>query len=183
MYWRYPMASERTESTIIDLKVLARLKPGDRITKRGNNFDILEAGWMQMFARWTARENRTTNLEAIRNVIDEAIRLMGGYESMLQQQLNGGGGQSSFPLCSPQDCVAFIGNMVAELRAASGGLANLQKTYETDHVINAQYEVVIERIRDETARAEAVVTRAPPLPPPAPILDIPPPPPLRESDE
>lgn len=162
--WFYYMSSERTDRVIINLKVIAYVKPDERISMRNNSFSIQPPGWVQCMTRWQYGESRWANLDDIKNVVEDALRIMGSYLSMFKGQLHnttgetGGGGAGQYPLPTPENCANYIADIVKELEGAMAGLTNLKVTYANDPLMRSHLDLLVQRMNDEIQTARRAIS-------------------------
>lgn len=170
------MSTDRTDLVIINLKVVAYVQPGERLTMRNNSFSIQQPGWTQMIHRWQYGETRWANLEDIKNVVEDAMRIMGLYMTMWKDQQGAAPGGAAgptatvpqYPLPTPESCANYINDMVKELQAAMVGLTNLRATYELDPLMVSHLDLLIQRMNDEVVKARrSTVTITLPIPIPS----------------
>lgn len=151
---------EKTDQVIINLKVIATLSEGERLCLRNNNFSVYSPGWSQAVFRWIWGETRWVNMEDVKTVIGDAIRILGTYVTLVHHAYTPvADDRFSFAVPTPQTCFGFVSTMARELRAATKGLASLKQTYTGDQLITATFDLLIERTLLEIQKAdETMVT-------------------------
>ena len=168
--WSAWMSScDKIDRTTINLKVLSLLKPGDRLTMRSNYFSVQEAGWKQSFERWSSGDSRWSNLEDIKNLIEDAVRMLGTYMTLVEHARSGSTVGNSmaelgFPSPPPATSLAFVQTLANELSGAAAGLKQLRQTYVADSRMVANLDVIVQKIEGEKNRALsmcALTTAAP----------------------
>ena len=155
------MLPDRTDRVIINLKVLAYVKPGERIAMHNNSFSIQQAGWGQCLQRWQYGETRWTSLVNIQNVVEDALRIIGTYVTMFKLQMNDiepDVTQAQYPVPTPESCANYINDMGREIQNAMVGLQNLKMTYEFDQLMLSHLDLIIQKMKDDTASAQRVLT-------------------------
>ena len=148
------MSSEHTDRVIVNLKVLAALKPGDRIYTRSTGFEVAEASWYNTITRWAQGDSRWVNLEAIKTLIQDATRILSTYV-LHAWPGHAGTTEPAYPAPTPEQSVGFVKTMVAEMEAAAHGLEQLKTTYEDDSRMLAHLEVTLQKVAHEVGRARA----------------------------
>ena len=184
MYFYYFLGNnmnslDKTDQVIINLKVIASLQEGERLCLRNNTFSVYPAGWTQALFRWMYAETRWVNMDDIKTVGNDAVRIMGTYINMIQHAFTPvAGDKYTFAVPTPQTCIGFVTTMSRELMAATRGLQNLKRTYDGDQLITATFELLIERTQLEIQKAtEAVTAFYASQQPPLPLVPPPPTPP------
>lgn len=152
------MSIEHADRIIVNLKVLASLKPGDRVYTPVAGFEIAEASWYNTVARWVQRDNRWLNLDAIKTLIDDATRILNTYVMYASAPAAAGGGDEKYyPVPTPEQSKGFIKSIVCEMEAAARGLANLKQTYEADARMVAHVDVTLQKLEFEVGKAKLLL--------------------------
>ena len=149
------MSSEHTDRVIVNLKVLAALKSGDRIYTRTSGFEIAEASWYNTFTRWAQGDSRWVNLEAVKTLMEDATRILSTYMLYAWPGAPAAGDAPAYPVPTPEQSMGFVKTMVAEMEAAAHGLENLRVTYADDSRMAAHLDVTLQKIAHEVGRARA----------------------------
>jgi hypothetical protein len=160
VYWMTSV--DKTDRVIINLKVIATLKDGQRICMRNSSFSIQDAGWSQAFARWAYGETRWVNLDDIKAVVSDALRILGTYMTLVQHAYGGSPGHTEYatlPVPTPDASLGFVGALAKELQSARTGLLCLRGTYVDDSLMVANLDVLIERTSTEVDKALALLER------------------------
>jgi hypothetical protein len=147
------MSADHTDNTIVNLKVLASLKSGERLSTRNNMFEISEASWYNSFSRRIQGDTRWSNLDSIKVLLEDATRILNTYLSYALPGSSGAGGESAYPSPTPELSMGFVRTMMTEMESAGRGLENLKETYTSDSRMLANLEVSLQKIRFETSRA------------------------------
>lgn len=150
---KFWMSADHTDNTIVNLKVLASLKSGERLSTRNNMFEISEASWYNSFHRRIQGDTRWGNLDSIKVLLEDATRILNTYLSHAFPGSSGAGGESAYPSPTPELSMGFVRTMMTEMESAGRGLENLKETYTSDSRMLANLEVSLQKIRFETARA------------------------------
>jgi hypothetical protein len=166
------MASESTDLLIINLKVIAGLKPNDRLIIRNSAFEVQEYGYMQSIWRRLGGDTRWANLVEIKRLIDDALRLLSVYSTYAFQPTKTSTAVAAYPTPLPDAAVAVVNTLVTELTAAAEGLDNLKVTYVGDSRMVANLDVILQKLRFDVARAKesSSIAPLPPQTPPPPTL-------------
>jgi len=151
---------EKTDQVIINLKVIATLQDGERLCLRNQNFSVYSPGWAQALFRWMNGETRWVNMDDIKTVINDAIRILGTYINMVHHVCTDVyTDHFLMAVPTPQTSLAFVNTMARELKAATNGLENLKKTYTGDQLITATFDLLIERTMIEIHKAEETLAK------------------------
>lgn len=149
---------DKTDQVIINLKVISMLTEGQRLCWRNNNFSVYPAGWSQAVYRWMFGESRWVNMEEVKTVVNDAIRILGTYINMVQHAYTPGvTDRYTFAVPTPQTSLGFVLTMARELETACRGLLALKATYAGDQLITATFELLIERTSLEIEKASEVI--------------------------
>jgi hypothetical protein len=158
MYPSYILMStnpERTDQIIINLKVLAALKASDRLYTRNGAFEIQDNGWIQAFFRRAQGDTRWTNIEDMKVLVEDALRLLDAYTSYASPSSTSAHVQ--YPQPPPSTSFAFVRMLVTELDGACNGLKNLKETYATDSRMCAHLDVLLQKIQSRIGAAKATL--------------------------
>jgi hypothetical protein len=159
------MASESTDLLIINLKVIAGLQPNERLSVRNGAFEVQEYGYMQSVWRRLGGDTRWVNLNEIKRLIDDALRLLSVYSAYAFQPAKPATTSvAAYPTPLPDNALAVVKTLTSELTAAASGLDNLKTTYAGDSRMVANLDVILQKLRFDVARAEEGVTGVVPLP-------------------
>lgn len=151
---------EKTDQVIINLKVIATLQDGERLCLRNQNFSVYSPGWAQALYRWMNGETRWVNMDDIKTVMNDAIRILGTYINMVHHVCTDVyTDHFLMAVPTPQTSLAFVNTMARELKAATNGLENLKKTYSGDQLITATFDLLIERTMIEIHKAEETLAK------------------------
>ena len=178
------MSAEHTDNTIVNLKVLASLKSGERLSTRNNGFEICEASWFNSFNRRLQGDTRWINLDGIKLLLEDATRILNTYLSYAFPVGSGVGAESAYPSPTPETSIGFVRTMMTEMESAGRGLENLKETYTSDSRMLANLEVSLQKIRFETGRARHAlggltaaqsqyIQQSPPMQPMQPMQPMP----------
>lgn len=171
------LSLDKTDRVVINLKVIATLKEGQRLCVRNNQFSVYDEGWSQALVRRLYSENRWVNYEEVQGVMNEAFCILGTCCNLV----HAGGAEAGHV-----SALTSVLTLSKEVRNAAGGLKNLKKTYAYDPLMVATLDVLTERADSEIAKAtellhkhNLVLPAATTQPtPPVPLAPTPPPAPL-----
>ena len=105
------------ETILIALKLISRIRPGDRLSTRSNKMQVMRSGPFQPVRRLINWEGRHENLLEIKELLVYISKL----ESI------------------PVSITSNISNVIS-------GLRSLQVTYQTDATTCAELDVIIEQL-------------------------------------
>lgn len=165
------LSLEKTDRVVINLKVIATLKEGQRLCVRNNQFSVYDEGWSQALMRRLYSENRWVNYEEVQGVMNEAFCILGTYCNLVQA----GGVEAGHV-----SALTSVVTLAKEVRNAAIGLSNLKKTYVYDPLMVATLDVLTERADSEIAKATELLqknnmglpTLLPPLPTPVTAVPL-----------
>ena len=138
------LSLDKTDRVIINLKVIATLKQGQRLCVRNNQFSVYDEGWSQALMRRLYSENRWVNYEEVQGVMNEAFCILGTYCNLV----HAGGAEAGHV-----SALTSVLTLSKEVRNAAVGLQNLKKTYVYDPLMVATLDVLTERADSEIAKA------------------------------
>lgn len=141
---------ELTERLFINLKVISRLKPGDKITISDNLMNI-DHRYFQTLVRWIVHDNRNTTIQFIEQVVRDALE----YNERILRNENVSVVGSAF---TSETRNHIILRMTNELDKCIEGLNNLKQTYGDDCLMECRIDYIIDqikiRINNNTKRLE-----------------------------
>lgn len=146
------LSLDKTDRVVINLKVIATLKQGQRLCVRNNQFSVYDEGWAQALMRRLYSENRWINYEDVQSVMNEAFCILGTYSNLVQS----GSGSAVGPHHS---ALVSVHTLCKEVRAAAAGLSNLKKTYSYDPLMVATLDVLTERADAEIGKASELLAK------------------------
>jgi hypothetical protein len=154
---------DKTDRVIINLKVIAMLKDGQRLCIRNNQFSVWEPGWTQALVRWGFGENRWVNVEEMQTVIHDALRLLGTYMNLVQHAYGAtplAPDKYAIAVPTPSASLGFVSTLARDLEYAIEGLQSLRRTYATDPLMVATLDVLVERTQTEIEKAKQLLVTA-----------------------
>lgn len=124
----------------INLKVISRIKPGDKISVRDNLINIAPRYFLQGAVRWLYQEDRMKSVSFIVRVVEAAFAL---NEKTLNDH-TGRGGQTVTTSESRNHTILRLTN---ELDRCIEGLNNMKQTYSDDRLVECRIDYVIDQIK------------------------------------
>lgn len=154
--------------TVINLKVLAALRPGERLSMHDACFVVQRNRWWQPLVRWWGADTRWRTLEAVNRVVNDAIRIMQVHTRRHQQQ------QPAAPVAAAAASSAAVAtpppagesllaartvvlSLATELTESLRGVTNLRETYLGDRTFVAHVDVLEQKVEQEVQRARDLV--------------------------
>ena len=159
---------DKTDQIIINLKVLSMLQEGERLCVRNDQFSVYNAGWTQAVCRWIYGESRWADVDDIKSVVNDALRVLGTYMNMLQNSYATLPATFAFGVPPLETSIGFVRTLARELTAAVKGIGSLKRTYSGDQLITATFDLLIERMTLEIDNSIKVVDAACASPSPSP---------------
>jgi hypothetical protein len=121
----------------INLKVISRIKPGDKISVRDNLINIVPKYFFQGAVRWLYQEDRMKSVYFIVRVVDAAFFLN-------EKTLNDHEDRRTPTSESRNHTILRLTN---ELDRCIEGLNNMKQTYSDDRLVECLIDYVIDRIK------------------------------------
>lgn len=116
-----------TEHVFINLNVLAKIQPGDKLIVSEDGLFNIDTSVFPMFSRWWKGISRTDVLHKIGRVLSQAFSL--NEKWMTEQNAN------------------MLFRLTSDLKNALTGLNHLQLTYPDDKLVESEIDVMMENIR------------------------------------
>lgn len=127
------------DNVIINLKVLAQIKTGERLTMHNTWFQIQQNNMFQSLIRWYKGDDRWSNMGAIKGVVNDGINTLELY--LESSNLN------------PSQ-KRYMESLYAELKTVTAGLQNFKETYRNDKALQANVDVLQDRIKSIVERVD-----------------------------
>lgn len=143
------------ETLLFHLNIIGSIQKNDRINTT-NGFQVQKSPF-QSFVRWYRNENRDTNLDAIRDLITDALKQCDVLLCV----------RDKLKTTTPVDKIKMLANeqsidaIVKEIKFALSGLASLAFTYSTSSEVVARIYALNTTTNHALKRIE--VRRAPPI--------------------
>lgn len=123
---------EQIDNIIMNLKVIGMVKKNGRLCIRKGSLTIEDDDHFQTFRRWYNKDTRELTMMHIRNTIMNAIKLSKGIMTK----------QVEIELKEWS-----LARIFAELTSCQTGLSNLKTTYINDSIMQANIDVLLERLQ------------------------------------
>jgi hypothetical protein len=123
------------DNLFTNLKILSRVHRYERISTRSSIIRIETSNILQSINRWWYSENRCKNIDIIECLLNEAF----DYITQLIK---------SYKTKKRVNVWKLLSKINKELSEVLKGLKNLRCTYETDSVIIARIDVLLEKIAE-----------------------------------
>lgn len=154
--------------TVINLKVLAALRPGERLSMHDACFVVQRNRWWQPLVRWWGADTRWRTLEAVNRVVNDAIRIMQVHTRRHRAEHQQAPAAEPAP-SSPSEPAAetlleartVVLSLAVELTESLRGVTNLRETYLGDRTFVAHVDVLEQKIEQEVQRARDLVRQRP----------------------
>jgi hypothetical protein len=126
------MDSDKSKTTIINLKILGELEMGVKLNTRERYFTLDDTTWYQGLNRKWRGDTRDSTYEKVSQLVTETKELLESNEPNLENTIE-----------------EFVNFMVPIIDKAKKGLRSLQETYTADKTFISQIDLeisVLERI-------------------------------------
>jgi hypothetical protein len=131
------MGSSSLDRLHHDLKMIASVRPGDKLFISEGCLQILHSGVAGAVWRWARGDTRSKSLAAATECINDALALAEHRVTLLQSSAGG---------CCDERQRALACHLIDEIDRAATGLRHLRITYISDLSCQASLEVLRERI-------------------------------------
>ena len=155
--------------TVINLKVLAALRPGERLSMHDACFVVQRNRWWQPLVRWWGADTRWRTLEAVNRVVNDAIRIMQVHTRRHRAEHQQAPAAEPSPSSPPEpvaetllEARTVVLSLAMELTESLRGVTNLRETYLGDRTFVAHVDVLEQKIEQEVQRARDLVRQRPP---------------------
>lgn len=139
----FSQSSDEILNLIVDLKVLKRLKPGDKLYRKNKNLNINQKSFFTPFFRYWYSLNRDECLTEIEKICSKTIEVSRSLGSQLSTNDN----SYKFHLLE----------LTKEMRQCVTGVANLIETYKNEAYISGKLELFESMISEQTRENERVL--------------------------
>jgi len=130
-----------------DLKIVSALREGDKIYVADGNLRVLHPASYNFLWRWLRGDNRIKSLAMIQSTMTDALALA---EHAIERVVHrsSSAGKSTHPCRDPGDHAleSTVRRLFRELESALVGLKYLRVTYNGDHTITANIDVLREGV-------------------------------------
>ncbi|NDE14595.1 hypothetical protein EBZ80_06655 [bacterium] len=126
------------DEIFINLKVISRIKPGDKISVRDNLINIAPKYFLQGAVRWLYQEDRMKSVSFIVRVVDAAFSL--NEKTLMSHE------DRQAPNTSESRNHTIL-RLTNELDRCIEGLNNMKQTYADDRLVECRIDYVIDQIK------------------------------------
>ena len=136
----------RMERLLCDLKVVAALRVGDRISQSGGALVIMHPSFLGTLWRTARGESRQTSITAVTACFTEALALGEEYALAWKRSREA----PATDLHATERLRERALHLVAEIESAAVGLRHLKLTYADDHTLSARINVLMDKIMTQS---------------------------------
>jgi hypothetical protein len=156
--------SQLSEQVLTNLKILAQVKPNDKLTQDGNLLVIDTPYWGQGTLRWWKADSRVESLNFIEKIVNNTFKLI---ENIYSVEFKGNNKDIEnnyyYKHSLPKDYFKSensqqLLNFSTELTNTIKGLENLKLTYHKDISVCSKIDVVIEKINIRIRKISSLLT-------------------------
>lgn len=140
------MINDSLRTVTVNLKVVAQIKEGDRLSinsNRPHTLAIQPAGWLTACSRWYRSESRSQCVEIIGKLVDDTKRII---TIMLTNYFPDSGNST---LNDKADGLIRVTDLFKDLKNAIEGMNRLQVTYRQDSTTVAYIQLAIDEAQRE----------------------------------
>jgi hypothetical protein len=134
------------ERLLCDLKVVAALRVGDRVSQSGGALVIMHPSFFGTLWRTARGESRHTSITAVAACFTEALALGEEYAMAWKRSVEA----RSTDVHGAERLRERALHLVAEIESASVGLRHLKLTYADDHTLSARINVLMDKISTQS---------------------------------
>ena len=153
------------ENILTNLKILANIKPSDKLTNNGYLLIIDQPEYTQFIKRWWNNDSRTNTLDSIETLIDKTfVTIDKIYNSEIQNTTDiNVHNNYYYKRTMPEnyfktDNSQQLQILSNELSNAIKGLQNLKLTYNGDISICSKIDIIIDKITLRTCKINKLLT-------------------------
>ena len=153
------------ENILTNLKILANIKPSDKLTNNGNLLIIDQSEYTQFIKRWWNNDSRTNTLDSIETLIDTTfVTIDKIYNSEIENTTDiNVHNNYYYKRTMPEnyfktDNSQQLQILSNELSNAIKGLQNLKLTYNADISICSKIDIIIDKITLRTGKINKLLT-------------------------
>jgi hypothetical protein len=153
VFFQSPPQSKRIDEVYHALKTIGSIKVGDKLATRSGALYVMTPNYHSSLFRTLFRENRNRNIDTVSEILQAAFDMMHSVVHKQEQE------QQRFiasnNTTSRVRCILdfrnrqFIERTRTAIAGIRPGLQNLSKTYESDQLVMARIELLLERIDDQ----------------------------------
>lgn len=134
------------ERLLCDLKVIAALRVGDRVSQSGGALVIMHPSFFGTLWRTARGESRQTSITAVTACFTEALALGEEYALAWKRSHDA----HATDLNGTERLRERALHLVAEIEGAAVGLRHLKLTYADDHTLSARINVLMDKITTQS---------------------------------
>lgn len=139
----YTLITEQKNDILINLKVIGKIGPGDKINTKKKHFDKDNTSWYQPFLRLYRGDSRECSINQVNYLINETNTLITlAIDSKRNKQIN----EFFYKNFSPDEFLKMLWNEEI-IHNALTGVTNLKDTYINDSNITSRIECLITILR------------------------------------
>lgn len=139
----YTLITEQKNDILINLKVIGKIGPGDKINTKKKHFDKDNTSWYQPFLRLYRGDSRECSINQVNYLINETNTLITlAIDSKRNKQIN----EFFYKNFSPDEFLKMLWDEEI-IHNALTGVTNLKDTYINDSNITSRIECLITILR------------------------------------
>ena len=139
----FSQSSDEILNLIVDLKVLKRVKPGDKLYRKNKNLSINQRSILTSLFRYWYSLNRDECLIEIEKICSKTIEVSRGLSAQLSTNDN----TYKFHLLE----------LTKEMRQSIPGITNLAETYKNEAYVSGKLELFESMILEQTKENERLL--------------------------
>ncbi len=136
--------NEITDSILVNLKIISKINPNDKLKVTSNTTSIEKEGLMSWLSRWYNGDSRDKTITFIKTVVTDAINITN--DIMNSTYINNKAKRTVYEENEFTKSLNTLFLVKNEMENCKNGILNLKKTYEMDIQIISQLEVIISKI-------------------------------------
>ncbi len=136
--------NEITDSILVNLKIISKINPNDKLKVASNSTSIEKEGLMSWLSRWYYGDSREKTINFIKTVVTDAINITN--DIMNSTYINNKMKKTVYEENEFTKSLNTLFLVRNEMENCKTGILNLKKTYEMDIHIISQLEVIINKI-------------------------------------
>ena len=150
------------DSCLTNLKILSKIKSGDKLYFYDNTFIIDSPALIQPISRWYYAESRQTT---VKNLDELLIKLFGVIDHIYSSELGKDGIEKNYYARLSKPNVVFreenssmLLQFINEMKNAIEGLGNLKQTYKDDISTCSSIDIIIEKLNVRIKKISGVLS-------------------------
>lgn len=152
------------ETVLINLEILSTIQCNEKLGSEGSTtFEVYKPGMYNSMARRVRGECRALNVSRLEQCIHHATAHLAALYHELNPPTGGLEVAVPGPISGTTSDHHTLQALIRHIRAAAGGLANLQQTYADDVSTAARIKSLTERIQHSLAVLGLITTDEPPV--------------------